>query len=48
MAIEDKTRGSKMSGIIKNEDDFQAHLMKKYESSFGQNLFPKVDRIGAS
>jgi len=36
-----------MSTIIKNEDDFQAYVMKKHELDFGhwQTLFPKVDMI---
>jgi len=36
-----------VSAAIKSEDDFQAHVMKKYESEFGhwQTLFPKVDMI---
>jgi hypothetical protein len=37
-----------MSGIIKNEDDFQAYLMEEHESNFGHRFtqFAKVDRIG--
>jgi len=33
--------------IIKNEDDFQAHIMKDHKSLFGKcvRLFPKVDMI---
>ena len=34
-----------MSTEIRNEDDFQAYLMKKYGYSFGFNLYPKIRRI---
>ena len=34
-----------MSTTIQDEDDFQAHLIKKYRHSFGFNLFPKIRRI---
>lgn len=36
-----------MSDEIQNEEDFQAHLMKEYESKFGMygSLYPKVNRI---